>query len=141
MKRSRLNKTDCTRFLMVLLLLFISSMRAAAEPKREAGLSVHMLPNRVAEISSQHGGFTVTDPATNQASVTYAQPKELVEYFIHLPASVQENGIWVVTTDPSSYSESEQTKLKTLAKFCAEKKIPIFICRASELPRGWKPLE
>ena len=116
-------------------------MLLATELKREGGLSIHMLPDHVAEISGQHGGFTVRDPVTKEPGATFAQPKELLDYFFHLPPSIQENGIWIVTTNPSSYSKSEEARLKTLARLCNDKKIPVFTCRASELPKGWKPLE
>ena len=115
-------------------------MLMAAEPTREGGLSVHMLPDRVAKISGEHGGFTVTDPTTKQPA-TYAEPQELLAYFQHLPESVQQNGIWIVTTHPTSYSEAEQVKLTALGALCAEKKIPIYTCRGSELPKGWRRLE
>jgi hypothetical protein len=124
-----------------LILLAAPSIAFAAEPAREAGLSVHMLPDRVAKISGAHGGFTVTDPATKQRGTTYAEPKELLAYFGGLPASVQQNGIWIVTTHPSSYSENEEATLKALATLCTEKKIPLYTCRASELPKGWRRLE
>ena len=61
--------------------------------------------------------------------------------FRGLPASVRQNGIWIVTTHPSSYSESEQATLKALSALCAERKIAIYTCRASELPEGWRRLE
>ena len=121
-----------------LILLLTATFLVAAEPTREGGLSVHMLPDRVAKISGEHGGFTVTDPATKERGTTYPQPKELLTYFQHLPAAVQQNGIWIVTTHPDSYSESEQAKLQALIALCTEKKIPIYTCRASELPKGWQ---
>lgn len=116
-------------------------MLVAAEPTREEGLSVHMLPDRVARIRGEHGGFTIADPATKERGATYAKPKELLAYFLGLPASVQKNGIWIVTTHPSSYSEAEETTLKSLAVLAAEKKVPIYTCRASERPNGWKRLD
>jgi hypothetical protein len=125
----------------IFILFLTASMLVAAEPTRDGGLSVHMLPDRVAKISGEHGGFTVTDPATKQSGATYGEPKELLAYFLTLPASVQQNGIWIVTTHPSSYSEAEENTLKALAVLGAEKKIPIYTCRASELPKGWKRLE
>jgi hypothetical protein len=125
----------------ILILLITTSLLVAAEPTREGGLSVHMLPDRVAKISGEHGGFTVTDPATKHRGATYAEPKELLAYFLGLPASVQQNGIWIVTTHPSSNSEAEETTLKALGALCAEKKVPIYFCRASELPKGWRRLE
>jgi hypothetical protein len=124
-----------------LILFLTGSMLIAAEPTREGGLSVHMLPDRVAKINGEHGGFKVTDPATKQRGTTYAHPEELLTYFQRLPASVRQNGIWIVSTHPSSYSESEQAKLMALSALCTEKKIPIYTCRASELPKGWRRLE
>ena len=120
------------------LLLLTASFLVAAEPKREAGLSVHMLPDRVAKISGAHGGFTVNDPTGKNDGRTYGDPKELFAYFQHLSAATKENGIWIVTTDPTSYSDAEHAKLKTLITLCTEKSIPIYTCRGMELPNGWK---
>jgi hypothetical protein len=66
-------------------LLLTASLLVAAEPKREAGLSVHMLPERVAKISGGHGGFTVSDPTGKSDGKTYGDPKKLFEYFQSLP--------------------------------------------------------
>ncbi|HEX7517387.1 MAG TPA: hypothetical protein VF345_08890 [Chthoniobacterales bacterium] len=120
-----------------LVLLLTASFLAAAEPKRDGGLSVHMLPDRVAKLDGKHGGFTVSDPSAKEGNITYPTPEELVAYFQRLSESVRANGIWIVTTHPDSYSEGEQTKLKALIALCAEKKIPVYTCRASELPNGW----
>jgi len=110
----------------------------AAEPTREGGLSVHMLPDCVVKIEGKHGGFTVTDPTTKKPGTTYAQPKELLAYFQRLPASVQQNGVWIVTTHPDAYSDAEQAKLKELIALCTDKKILVYTCRASQLPKGWQ---
>jgi hypothetical protein len=121
----------------ILVLLLSASFLAAEEPKREGGLSVHMLPDRVAKLDGKQGGFNVTDPSTKEGSVTYPTPEELVAHFQRLAESVRANGIWIVTTHPDSYSEGEQTKLKALFGLCADAKIPVYTCRASELPNGW----
>ena len=123
------------------ILLLAASVLIGAEPTREGGLTVHMLPDRVAKINAQHGGFTITNPANKEPGTTYAEPKQLVTYFLSLPAEVQWNGIWIVLTNPAAYSETEQAKLKSLVALCAGKKIPLFTCRASELPKGWKRAE
>ncbi len=106
----------------------------AAEPERAKGLSVHMLPDRVAQIDGHSGGFTVN-------SQNYTDAAQLIAYFRTLPVAMQENGIWVVTTSPSAYSESERAKLKALITLCDDKKIPVFTCRGSDLPKGWKRSE
>jgi len=123
---------------IILFLLLTTTLVIAVEPARDGGLSVHMLPDRVAALSGGHGGFTVTNPVTKRMGKTYAEPGELLAYFQQLPTAVRENGIWVVTTHPDSYSDKEQAKLKTLIALCVSQNIPIFTCRASELPKGWK---
>jgi hypothetical protein len=119
-------------------LLLTASFLVAAEPKREAGLSVHLLPERVAKISGGHEGFTVSDPTGKSDGKTYGDPKKLFEYFQSLHPATQENGIWIVTTDPTSYSKAEMAKLKALIALCTANSAPIYTCRGSELPSGWK---
>jgi len=52
-------------------------------------------------------------------------------------SEVQQNGLWIVTTNPDAYSEAEKTLLEHLKSMCRQEGIPLFICRASELPNGW----
>jgi hypothetical protein len=124
------------RAIAALVWLVTLAVCAASEPDRAKGLSVHMLPDRVAQIDRGHGGFTARDASGAESS--YVDAKQLVAFFQTLPAPTQENGIWVVTTHPSAYSDSERAKLKALIALCDEKKIPVFTCRGSELPSGWK---
>jgi hypothetical protein len=112
---------------------------SASEPERAKGLSVHMLPDRIAHIANRNRGFTVRD--ANGTESTYADAKQLVGFFQTLPAPIRENGIWVVTTDPSAYSPAEREKLRALIGLCRQKNIPVFTCRGSELPGGWKRSE
>jgi hypothetical protein len=119
------------RDIAVFLCIAAFATCAASEPDRAKGLSVHMLPDRVAQIDGHSGGFTV-------GSHTYPDAARLVAYFRTLPAATQENGIWVVTTHPSAYSAAEHEKLRALVTLCQQHKIPVFTCRGSELPGGWK---
>ena len=105
----------------------------ASEPERAKGLTVHMLPERVARIEHRSAGFTL-----GERESAYSEPADLVSYFKTLPASKQENGLWVVTSHPRSYSSAEREKLRALIALCREKEITIFTCRGSELPTGWK---
>jgi hypothetical protein len=123
------------REIVVLTWLMTFAVCAAGEPERAKGLSVHMLPDRVAQIDGGRGGFSAR--AADGTEFTCADAKQLVTFLQTLSTPTQENGIWVVTTHPSSYSESERTKLKALITLCDEKKIPVFTCRGSELPGGW----
>jgi hypothetical protein len=120
-----------------LFLLLTATFVLAAEPMRESGLSVHMLPERVAAIGGGHGGFSVTNPVTKERGTIFSEPQKLIAYFEHLSPLVQQNGIWIVTTHPTAYSESENQNLQSLIAICAKKSIPVFTCRGSALPGGW----
>src|SRR2546429_3657428 len=63
----------------------------ASEPERAKGLSVHMLPDRIAQLANCNTGFTARD--ANGTESTYADAKQLVAFFQTLPAPIQENGI------------------------------------------------
>jgi hypothetical protein len=47
------------------------------------------------------------------------------------------NGIWIVTTHPDAYSEEEKGLLEEVKAICRKENIPLFLCRASQLPNGW----
>lgn len=96
------------KFFLGLLSWFILTCLLLADPQREKGLSVHMLPERVAQLSKKHGGFTVRDPSSPTANATYPSATELMTYFKGTPTSVQTNGIWVVYTHPDAYEADEK---------------------------------
>lgn len=129
-------------FYLVLSFLFLAiSSAMAVEPTRAGGLSVHVLPDRVANLNGKHGGFTVSDPVTKKMGDTYSEPEELLVYFHQLPETVKQNGIWIVTTNPDSYSEYEHSKIAKLITLSSEEGIPVFTCRAKDLPNGWKRVD
>lgn len=117
---------------------------AAEELKREEGLSVHVMPKRVAELDKTKQvkwGFMISQSYKLQPPLErpiFTKPEELIKYFRTLPKKVQENGIWVVTTHPDAYSEEENVSMRRLKEMCVKDGIPLFICRGSELPNGWK---
>ena len=110
-----------------------------SEPRREEGLSVHMLPESAAQVGGGHGGFIATDPSTKRREQPVAAPAELLSYFHRQSPKVQQNGIWVVTTHPEAYSPAEHSNFAALVKICITEGIPIYKCRGSELPNGWAP--
>jgi hypothetical protein len=121
------------------LLFPLLAIVALAEPSRDAGLSLHMLPDRVAKFGGEKGGFTATDPATRQRGKTYSNVDDLLVYIERLPAPVKENGVWIVYTHPDSYAPAEKKRLDELISKLKEKNIRVFTCRASELSSGaWK---
>jgi hypothetical protein len=91
-----------------------------------------MLPKRVAEIGGSQWGFTVDG---KQSVLQTAE--EVLNYFRQQKINVQQNGIWIVTTSPDAYSNEELKVLEEVKSMCWKEKIPLFVCRASQLPNGW----
>jgi hypothetical protein len=99
-----------------------------------------MLPKRVADLDGQKPGFVVSyadylQPESNQPVLQSA--KEVLAFMRKQNRTVQENGLWIVTTHPDAYSEPENVLLTDVKAMCRREHIPLFIARGSELPDGW----
>jgi hypothetical protein len=110
----------------------------AAEPKRDAGLSAHLQPERIGRLMGETGGFDVRPQTGVKDRKLFPSADAFFAFFKTLPATVQENGMWVVTTNPAAYAESEMKQLSVLEELCKKSKTPLFVARASELPNGWQ---
>jgi len=107
-----------------------------SRPDRSKGLSLHLLPKRVADISGQKWGLVSDiDRQVLQTS------DEFLSFFRSQSSTVQENGAWIVVTDPDAYGEQERKLLSAVEALCRRQKILLFIARASDLPGGWKRSE
>jgi hypothetical protein len=118
-----------------------SSLALAATPERAKGISVHMLPKRVADLGKRQWGFVVSHAEylkPESAQPVLQSPAELLRFVRKQSPSVQDNGIWIVTTHPDAYSDSEQELLEDVKALCRRESIPLFIARGSELPNGWR---
>lgn len=129
--------------LVVFLVLFLAAISLANEilPDRSKGISMHMLPKRVAALDTKmKWGFMVSHTA-------YLKPEtekqilqttdEFLTYVRKQDRTVQENGVWIVITNPSAYSQEELTLLEDIKTLCKREKIPLFVARGSQLPNGW----
>jgi len=131
------------RIAAVLMTLVVSATMlspVAAAQERSHGVSVHMLPKRVADIGGRPWGFTVDySPRLKAASPlpVIQTAEDMLSFIRKQDAGVQGNGLWIVTTNPDAYSEAEKALLESVKSMCRQEGIPLFICRASELPNGW----
>lgn len=130
-------------FPMILIICFYLACPAfCMEPKRENGLSAHWVPKRVASLGKDErvqSGFLASYRSKDGIVRKYcATPTDLLLYFKSFPPSFQNNGIWVIMTHPDAYSPEESKMKEELIKLCQKDKIPLFICRGSELPDGWQ---
>jgi hypothetical protein len=123
------------------LVLLLATLAVAATPERSQGISMHMLPKRVADLSGSQWGLTVSGSANltpDAASTTLQTAAEFLTFVNKQSSAVRQNGVWIVTTDPDAYSELEKTFLNEVIALCKKEKIPLFIVRGSQLPNGWK---
>jgi hypothetical protein len=113
----------------------------AAAQERAKGASIHMLPKVLADLSERQWGLTVDyspllRPEPAQRVLQTAE--DLRRFVRKQDKSVQENGIWIVTTHPDAYSDAEKRLIESVKSLCVEQRIPLFIVRGSERPNGWK---
>lgn len=123
---------------LLVVVTAVVGLLAASEPRRTDGLSVHLLPEQVAQLMGRTGGFQVDRQVTAETPKFFAGAEQLFDYMRTLPATVRANGVWVVITNPSAYAASELDVLVTLGELCKKEDIPLFVARASELPNGWR---
>ncbi|HKI51612.1 MAG TPA: hypothetical protein VJ995_06030 [Geothermobacteraceae bacterium] len=128
------------KIILILLILVLPS-NGVAQPIREKGISMHMLPQRVAKIDGRPWGFWVT--YANYLQPEERQPvlqsfEEFVSYVKKQTSEVQTNGVWIVTTHPDAYSKEETELLETIKKTSKDEGIILFVCRGSKLPDGWE---
>ena len=124
-----------------ILISFTISLAHAVEPERNKGISVHALPKRVAKLSGAPWGFQVSyapylKPEPGQPFLQSLE--DVLAYVKKQDKIVIENGLWVVTTHPASYSKEEIEFQNKVKKELPNHKIPFFWARGSELPNGFK---
>jgi hypothetical protein len=132
-----------SHFVLFFLIVFAGTAFLAVPGRaqdRSQGISIHMLPRRVAELGGMKWGLSV-DPSprlkAESTRVVLQSAADLIAYDRKQDASVQQNGIWIVITDPAAYSEQETSLLESVKSRCRKERIPLFICRAADLPNGW----
>jgi hypothetical protein len=114
---------------------------AAMTPERSKGISMHMLPKKVAVLNGQKWGLTVSYAEflkAEDAQPVLQSAEQFLAFVRKQDQGVQDNGIWIVTTHPDAYSEPEKQVLIDIKVVCRKIKIPLFIVRGSQLPDGWQ---
>ena len=124
-----------------ILIAFTISVAHAMEPERNKGISVHALPKRVAKLSGSPWGFQVSFapyliPEPGQPFLQSLE--DVLAYVKKQDKSVIENGLWVVTTHPASYSKEEIEFQNKVKQELPKHKIPLSWARGSELHNGFK---
>lgn len=127
--------------ILLLFILLILSSTTFAEPKRSMGISLHMLPERVAKLDDRPWGFWVDYAEHLQPEPGQPILQSISDYLAYIKKQtedVQKNGVWIVTTHPDAYSENERKLLEDIKNISKGNNIILFVCRGSELPDGWQ---
>lgn len=114
---------------------------ASAAPQRSKGISIHMLPKRVADLDGKRWGLVVSyapyqKPEAEEPVLQSAA--EVLAFTRKQTPTVQANGVWIVTTHPNAYSDQEKRVLEDVKAAFRREHIPVFVARGSELPNGWQ---
>ena len=126
---------------LIIFLLIASPPAWALDPAREKGVTVHLLPERVGRMVGDTGGFVVRPQHIINERRLFPTAEAFFSYFMEFSGEVIANGIWVVTSNPTDYPESELKRLDQLVELCRAREIPLFVTRASSLPNGWEKLD
>ena len=121
--------------------LLLATLAYASTPDRAQGISMHMLPKSVADLTGAKWGLTVRRSGLltpDAGSTTLQTVPEFLAFVQKQNSSVRENGVWIVVTNPDSYTKPETSFLDEVIAVCKKEKIPLFISRAAQLPNGWK---
>jgi len=63
---------------------------------------------------------------------------ELLNFVRKQDKDVQANGVWIVTTNPDAYSDSEKKLLQDIQILCHRERIVLFLSRTGDSPGSWK---
>jgi hypothetical protein len=124
--------------LMVFFVLMLALPAAGlCDPVREKGISMQMLPERVAKIEGLPWGFWVDyaeylEPEIRQPVLQ--TPVEFISYVMKQKPEVRSNGVWVVLFNPAAYTEEENALLEKIKSACRKSDITLFVCLATEMP-------
>ncbi len=136
-----------TRNALALLYLFTVPLFCvyADEPVRQKGVSAHMLPKRVADLGGIGAwGFQIDLNPLLKPEVerpVLQTPEGLLQYVRKQIPEVISNGVWIVTTHPTAYSDQEKKLFDDVKTQLPKQGIRLFICRGSDLPNGWAEIK
>ncbi len=101
---------------VILLVCGLSALLLAVDsPDRSRGISIHMLPKRVADLGGEKWGLRVSNAEYLRFAAgppTLQNAKDFLAFVRMQDKLVQENGVWIVITDPDAYSEPEKALLE-----------------------------
>jgi hypothetical protein len=126
------------------LAILVGVSLAQEQPERSKGISMRMLPKKVADNGGGRGGLVVAyapylKPEREQPVIQSAE--QFVAYVSKQDQDVQQNGVWILVTHPDAYSADEKALLEKIKAESRKKKIIVFVSRAADLPNGWKRVE
>ncbi len=127
--------------LLGLLLLFVLPNVAWSEPVREQGISMQMLPERVARVEGRPWGFWVdyADYLMPEARQPVLQSAiQFSSYVKKQKPDVLANGVWILLFNPASYKDQEVELLRKVKSYCRKNELDLFVGYTTDQPVRWR---
>jgi hypothetical protein len=117
-----------------------SASAESITPQRQKGVSAYLNPEHIVkQVNLKHIQRFIIKGSDGKSVVAYDSTAEgLIEQIRSQPPEIQNNGLWLVITNPVAYSPNDLKELEKLDELTKKAKIPYFVCRGSELPDGWQ---
>ena len=116
--------------LLIIVMLALPAV-SAAEPVRAKGISMQMLPARVAKIDELPWGFWVdyADYLEPEAKQPVLQtPIEFTSYVSKQKPEVKANGVWITLFNPGAYKVEEEDLLEKIKSASNKIGVELFFC-------------
>lgn len=119
---------------------YVSVWAESLTPQRQKGISAYLNPEHIVkQVNLEHIQRFVVKSSDGESVIAYDSTAEgLIKQIKNQSPEIQSNGLWLVITNPDSYSPNDLKELEKLDELTEKSKIPYFVCRGSELPNGWQ---
>ena len=107
---------------------------------RERGVSVYLVPENVDKMVEKKSvrRFIIASSKNPGIEGAAQTAEDLVGNLLEAYHEELTYGMWLVLTNPNSYSEKDSQEKANLEALARKHKIPLFVCRGMDLPNGWK---
>ncbi|MCK4535656.1 MAG: hypothetical protein KAT93_01510 [Desulfuromonadales bacterium] len=129
------------QFLVLIAILLVLPVFSYAEPVREQGITMQMLPERMAKLDGKPWGFWVDYADYLMPENRQPVLQTTVEFMTFVQKQkpeVQANGVWIVIFNPGAYSDGEDALFAKVKSACKNHDIPLFVRSATDPPLAWR---
>jgi hypothetical protein len=117
--------------LLLIVVILALPVDGLAEPVRAQGISMQMLPERIAKLNGQRWGFWVDYAdylVPEPAQPVLQTPIEFTSYVSKQKPEVKANGVWITLFNPGAYKIEEEDLLERIRNASKKIGVELFFC-------------